>query len=42
MWTTLFPGKALRLTVKLVAAAIMIAALFTLSATEVEFVYTGF
>ena len=32
----------LRLTIKFLAAAIMIAALFSFSATEVEFVYTGF
>lgn len=42
MWFSLMRQSKLRLTAKLLAAAVMIAVLFTFSATEVEFVYTGF
>lgn len=42
MWSSLWRHGKLRLMIKFLAASIMIAVLFSFSATEVEFVYTGF
>ena len=42
MWVKVFPDRTVRIAAKIIAAGILIAALFTLSATEVIYVYTGF
>ncbi len=42
MWSTLFPNRSLRVTLKILVAVSLISVLFVFSATEVDFVYTGF
>ena len=42
MWSAIIPDRRVRLAFKMIIAALLAAALFTLSATEVDFVYTGF
>lgn len=42
MWSTLFPNRALRMTLKVLVAVGLVGVLFVFSATEVDFVYTGF
>lgn len=42
MWVTLVPNQSLRMTLKLLVTAGLIGVLFVFSATEVDFVYTGF
>ena len=42
MWTSVFPNRKLRIVVKVIFGCTLIAMLFTLSATEVDYVYTGF
>lgn len=42
MWKVVFPNRRLRIAAKVILGSILIAMLFTLSATEVDYVYTGF
>ncbi len=42
MWSTLFPNRTFRMTMKILVAAGLVGILFVFSATEVDFVYTGF
>ncbi len=42
MWSALFPNRSVRMTMKILVAAGLVGILFVFSATEVDFVYTGF